>query len=305
MPNIKNNVASQETRRKLIAAAGQVFAEKGLHAATLQEITNSAGANKASVNYHFRDKLELYAAVVRQAILSSTTHLLADSQDEQKTPEDQLASFVTRMMRDLLDPAQPPWRATIIVHELAQPTAALDAVMTELIGPINRRLDGIVRAVLGSGASEEMVARMSLSVAAQCILHLYNKEIIRRMYPALSNDAGQIDGIAEHITEFSLAALHAAKWRTNAHVNDFDLGRCVLRDVMRSEDGRTMAIPTLRGGGEPSGAGDEATGRSPLPVGGGSRPGLAPQHAADVGDGVGVLAAGGGGVQPEEDERPA
>jgi AcrR family transcriptional regulator len=216
MPNVKNNASSQETRRKLIAAAGKVFADKGLYAATLQEITDLAGANKASVNYHFRDKCELYAAVVRQALTPNPANELSASEKEQGTPEEQLAAFVTHLMKDLLDPSQPSWRATIIGHELAQPTAALDAVMTDLIEPKTRLQHKIVRAILGPSASEEKVARMALSVAAQCIFYLHSKEIIRRMYPTLSSDDSSVEAIATHITEFSLAALRSAKRQTQS-----------------------------------------------------------------------------------------
>ena len=59
MANVKNNAAAQETRRRLLAAAGEVFAEAGFHAATVKVITDRAGASVAAVNYHFRDKAEL------------------------------------------------------------------------------------------------------------------------------------------------------------------------------------------------------------------------------------------------------
>jgi AcrR family transcriptional regulator len=214
MPNIKNNATSQQTRSKLIAAAGQVFAEKGLSAATLQEITDRAGANKASVNYHFHDKFELYAAVVRQALTLSATSELPASDDEQRTPEGRLALFVTRLMWDLLDPAQPPWRATIIGHELAQPTAALDAVMTDLIEPKTRLLNKIVGDILGPNAPGEQVAQMASSVIAQCTFYLYNKEVIRRVYPVLGNCDRNVESIATHITKFSLAALRSMRRQT-------------------------------------------------------------------------------------------
>src|ERR1700742_1823513 len=66
MANVKNNSASQETQRRLLLAAGEIFAERGYHAATIKEITDRAGASLASVNYHFRDKAELYSAVLRR-----------------------------------------------------------------------------------------------------------------------------------------------------------------------------------------------------------------------------------------------
>ena len=106
MANVKNNAAAKETCRKLIEAAGEVFADKGLHAATLQEITDRAGANKAAVNYHFRDKFELYAEVVRQGLTFG--NIPPAPEDRRGTPEDQLRRFIARMVRQLLDPSQPP-----------------------------------------------------------------------------------------------------------------------------------------------------------------------------------------------------
>ena len=53
-----------ETNGRLLAAATEVFADVGYRAATLREICRRGNANIAAVNYHFRDKEQLYMAVL-------------------------------------------------------------------------------------------------------------------------------------------------------------------------------------------------------------------------------------------------
>ena len=56
-------VSEERTRDKILSAAGEVFAEQGFEGATIRAITERAGVNVAAVNYHFRDKAELYTRI--------------------------------------------------------------------------------------------------------------------------------------------------------------------------------------------------------------------------------------------------
>src|SRR5580704_14639322 len=125
MPNVKNNTASQYTRSRLLEAAADVFAERGFHAATIKDITDRAGASLASVNYHFRDKAELYAAVLKQ---------IGEKIVDRIPPDDQLTGSAAMRIRQFIqwycvkamDCTLRPWEPVLLAREVAQPTVALD-----------------------------------------------------------------------------------------------------------------------------------------------------------------------------------
>lgn len=53
------------TRRKLLEAAGQEFADKGFHAASVSSITTRAGVGQGTFYLYFHSKDEIFASVVR------------------------------------------------------------------------------------------------------------------------------------------------------------------------------------------------------------------------------------------------
>ena len=82
---------SEETKAKLIEAAGQVFAERGFRSATVREICSRAGTPLGSMNYHFRDKIGLYTAVLEHAFRSANEKYPPDlGIGDGATPEEKL-----------------------------------------------------------------------------------------------------------------------------------------------------------------------------------------------------------------------
>jgi AcrR family transcriptional regulator len=59
---------AEDRPREICAAALEVFAEKGFAAARLDEIAKRAGVSKGTLYLYFKDKEDLFRAVVRSAI---------------------------------------------------------------------------------------------------------------------------------------------------------------------------------------------------------------------------------------------
>lgn len=64
-----------ETRQRLLDAAHEVFSESGYDGASIRQIVLKAGANVASVNYHFGGKDALYREVVEATMAKLTEDL--------------------------------------------------------------------------------------------------------------------------------------------------------------------------------------------------------------------------------------
>ncbi len=56
------------TKARLLLAGRKIFAKNGREKATIRDICALAGANVASVNYHFGSKEKLYVAVLQEYI---------------------------------------------------------------------------------------------------------------------------------------------------------------------------------------------------------------------------------------------
>lgn len=62
------NQLKEDTEQKIIKAAREVFIEKGLQGARMQEIADKAGINKALLHYYFRSKDKMFDAVFQDII---------------------------------------------------------------------------------------------------------------------------------------------------------------------------------------------------------------------------------------------
>ena len=63
-----NRMPRDERRGQLLAAASEVFVDRGYHAAGMDEIADRAGVSKPVLYQHFSSKLELYLAVLQRHV---------------------------------------------------------------------------------------------------------------------------------------------------------------------------------------------------------------------------------------------
>jgi TetR/AcrR family transcriptional regulator, regulator of cefoperazone and chloramphenicol sensitivity len=199
--------AEEKTRDKILDAAGEVFAEHGFEGATIRAITERAGANVAAVNYHFRDKSELYSRVVLDAcsVRAAWRDAVADAPN---SPQARLRSLICHFLRLLLDPERPAWKRRLMAREMSDPTEALDLLVEKNIRPFREEfLMPVLNELAGGRCTQRQLGLLSASVMSQCLYYLQCQPMIERLVPDFKIADAEIDEIAEHISQFSLAAI--------------------------------------------------------------------------------------------------
>jgi TetR/AcrR family transcriptional regulator, regulator of cefoperazone and chloramphenicol sensitivity len=202
-----------ETRQRLLEAAGEVFAERGFRAATVREICGRAKANIAAINYYFRDKEHLYIAVLQYAFscgLQKYPPLL--NLDSNASAAQRLRAYIRSFMLRCLGEGSPAWLGKLMEREMAEPTQALDILIHEAFRPLFALLLSIVRELVGPGAQPTQVQLCADSIIAQCLHYQHARPVLVRFNPELRFDAADIERWANHITDFSLAALRHFAW---------------------------------------------------------------------------------------------
>ena len=210
MVALKPESSQTTTRQQLLEAAGQVFAEHGYRAATVREICLRAGANVASIHYHFGDKEKLYIEVLRYAHRREAELKPAlFHSDESLPPEEQLKQFVHSIFLQLLDPGNVAWDRKLLLREMVEPTIGLDVVMSDRIRPMSKHVREIVREIIGPSATEEDIREGEFSVVSNCVFYHHCRAVVTRLYPKLHLGKFEIERLAERTTEFLLAGLRA------------------------------------------------------------------------------------------------
>jgi len=198
------------TRKKLLAAGIQVFAEKGYREATVREICKQAGsANINSINYYFGSKEKLYKEILDMIFSSYDTF---DQQAwEQMSPRRQLRMMITNFCSMLYkDNAFKSDITTIFVSEMTRPSPFIEEMVDTYNRPRIKRHLKMFRALLGEGATEAMARDCLVSVAGQLLYYSFAWPVFSRLFPGYGTDEMHSQW-ADHVYHFSLGGIEALK----------------------------------------------------------------------------------------------
>lgn len=128
-------VMESEVQKKLIDSAVQVFAQKGYRDAKIASIVEGAGANIASVNYHFGSKDNLFIAALREAyaeadkVYPSKGNLTDDAAVKEK-----IAAIARAILLRSLDEGRAGDFNRIMCRTIHAPDSPIELILREVEG---------------------------------------------------------------------------------------------------------------------------------------------------------------------------
>lgn len=198
-----------DTHQQLIDAAGPLFAERGFRATTVREICDLAKANQAAVNYHFRDKENLYIECVRHAATCCMTRVPMPTWPEGTPSEQKLRDFIRMFLNRVAVDHEPAWHAQLIMREMLLPTQACVEFVKDYVRPTFAVLREILGELLPPEFSERLRILVAFSIVGQILHYRTTRPVLTLLVGPETFHSFDVDTLTDHITTFSLTAIQA------------------------------------------------------------------------------------------------
>lgn len=118
-------IKKDNTEEKILNAAQNVFIQKGMDGARMQEIADEAGINKALLHYYFRTKQKLFEAIFKK-VFSNILPNLMDMVHSDLPIEEKLGIFIENYI-DLL--MKNPYLPNFILKEIHRDPGFLASIL--------------------------------------------------------------------------------------------------------------------------------------------------------------------------------
>ena len=200
------------TKKRLLKAASTIFAEKGYKDANIADICHRAGANIAAVNYHFRNKENLYTEVLRYNFdIFMQAYPISGGLAENAAPEERLYALILALLHRPFDDGRLGEGFRLAIREMVSPTDIFTTTYGELVKPIRKQTRTLIRGIIGKQASEDQILYCEISIMNQCLSANFIKGRRKLLFGHEHLTESDLEKLARHITEFSLGGIRAIR----------------------------------------------------------------------------------------------
>ncbi len=206
-----------KSRARILATAGELFAERGFNGVSTRELAKAADVNVSTIAYYFRGKKGLYRAVFKQLIedtnpffLPTTAHIcqgvINAGSDKQK-----LASLTRWLIQALLEGVLSEdtirWQMGLMLREYHQPTDGFSILMENRVNPMHDAVAGLVAAATDREPEASETVLLTCCLIGQCMAFGAARGLVLARLGWDSFEAGDLPQVVDTVTRAALAML--------------------------------------------------------------------------------------------------
>lgn len=219
MNSERKSVASplpDSTREALIAAALDLFGEKGFDGTSTREIAAKAKANSAMIAYYFGGKEGLRRACAQWIVgkIGAVANSVPRPPIEQLGEENAAAALemtVRAMVGFMVTGRDSEAIASFMLREMSHPSAALDTVYEEMMRPLHMRLCQLWGKATGTDPESTDTRLAVFAMIGQAMYFRIAREIVTRRMGWQKIGGGEVSQITELLAGNLRALLKAAR----------------------------------------------------------------------------------------------
>jgi TetR/AcrR family transcriptional regulator len=211
---------SHQTRSAILRAAEQEFMEHGFHAARLEDVASAVGIKRAAIGYYYKDKRELYEAVLAD-LFGGLLERLRVALD----PEGNLTlggEAAVLAWTDYL--LERPALVRILLREIAgSPSQTLPALLGQ-IPPFIRWVDSLTREAEATQPDRMLPPMEALHVACAIAgTTVFFGLVVPSLVPQLEIDLSRDEVVAAHRAHILRITRRLLERRTDEGADESDL----------------------------------------------------------------------------------
>lgn len=154
----RKKLENPETARRILAAAEQHFAARGMAGARTEEIAAAAHANKAMLYYYFGNKQRLHRAVLEN-LFDQLRQVVYAPAARKAAPHERLVHWVTGYFNFL---ATHPNYPRLVQQEAMNATPRFQWIVREYFQPFHKQLSGLIEEGITAGEFRKVDAHQTV-----------------------------------------------------------------------------------------------------------------------------------------------
>ena len=183
-------------REKILLTAKSLFIQQGYHGLAMRQISEAVGVSKAALYYHFKDKEELFLAIL-DIYLNEIESAIDDIQSKRPSSSEQLRMFVEYILSQ-------PAEQRAVMRLGSQEMAQLSASSRKSFGKVYReKFIGKLIAIFQAGIESGELKSLNAEVATWALLGI----MYPYFYPAHTGDKPVAENVIDEIVTIFLKGI--------------------------------------------------------------------------------------------------